>query len=138
MMQQEVCLKPPKRIRFNRHWQRHPWKSRSSKKIGDWFPGVPGMVCRAPGKAITLQRVPEWYGKDDFKKITPEKGFNTGNDSIFLVAVDSIGEQASLYEYYAVPADIYGNAGPASDAVSAGSVVLQLCASGSCVESTVS
>ena len=62
------------------------------------------------------------YGKDDFKKIAPEKGFNTANDSIFLVAVDSIGEQASLYEYYAVPADIYGNAGPASDAVSAGSV----------------
>ena len=62
------------------------------------------------------------FGKNDFKKITPERGFNANKDSIFLVAIDSIGEQASLYEYYAVPADIYGNLGPASDAVPAGTV----------------
>ena len=56
------------------------------------------------------------------KKLHLERGFNANKDSIFLIAIDSIGEKASLYEYYAVPADIYGNPGPASDAVAAGTV----------------
>ena len=59
-----------------------------SKVYLEWFVGHQGKLSH-----FNVYR--SVYGKDDFKKITPEKGFNTGNDSIFLVAVDSIGEQAS-------------------------------------------
>lgn len=51
------------------------------------------------------------FGKNEFHKIKVEKGFYSNNDSLVLLAIDTIGRQPAWYEYEIEPVDIYGNAG---------------------------
>ncbi|MBN2612962.1 MAG: hypothetical protein JXB00_15510 [Bacteroidales bacterium] len=62
------------------------------------------------------------FGKGEFLKIPAVKGFNTSHDSVYLVAVDTTIQNPAYYEYYIEPVDIYGNPGPKSEAVSAGTI----------------
>ena len=62
------------------------------------------------------------FGKGDFEKINAVKGFNSSKDTIYLIAVDTNVADPGFYEYSLIPLDIYGNEGPVSDPVSAGTI----------------
>ncbi len=62
------------------------------------------------------------FGNGDFKKIGVIKGYNTSQDTVYLIAIDTTVQNPAWYEYYIEPYDIYGNAGPASDAIGAGTI----------------
>ncbi len=62
------------------------------------------------------------FGTGEFIKAEVERGFTTSSDTIFLVAADSTVENPALYEYYVKPLDIYGNSGPDSEVISAGTI----------------
>ena len=51
------------------------------------------------------------FGKNDYRKIKIEKGIFSKDDSLMLIAIDTIGKRPSWYEYLLEPVDIYGNAG---------------------------
>ena len=62
------------------------------------------------------------FGTGEFIKSEAVRGFTTSHDTIFLVAADTIIENPALYEYYVKPVDIYGNTGPDSEVISAGTI----------------
>ncbi len=62
------------------------------------------------------------FGKDEFDKIKVEKGFYNNNDSLVLLAIDTIGRQPVWYEYEIEPVDIYGNAGARGGLCAGGSL----------------
>ncbi len=62
------------------------------------------------------------FGKGDFKKIDAIKGYNSSRDTVFLIAIDTNVTVPAFYQYYLLPLDIYGNSGPGSDTVGAGTL----------------
>jgi hypothetical protein len=62
------------------------------------------------------------FGQGEFLKADVIKGFNTHEDSVFFIVIDTAIHNPSFYEYYVLPLDAYGNAGPASDPVGAGTM----------------
>ncbi|MFO7621993.1 MAG: hypothetical protein R6W81_12130, partial [Bacteroidales bacterium] len=50
------------------------------------------------------------------------RGFNISKDTVYLIASDTAVQNPALYEYYIRPLDIYGNSGPESEVVSAGTL----------------
>jgi len=62
------------------------------------------------------------FGKGEYQRLDIERGFNISQDTIYLIAADTAIQTPSLYEYYITPLDIYGNSGPESEVVNAGTV----------------
>jgi fibronectin type 3 domain-containing protein len=62
------------------------------------------------------------YGQGDFRLINAVKGYNASHDTVFLIAIDTTVRVPGFYQYYIKPFDIYGNNGPASDTVGAGTL----------------
>jgi fibronectin type 3 domain-containing protein len=62
------------------------------------------------------------FAQGDFMKIPAIKGFNTIQDSLYLIAVDTTVQMPGYYEYCIEPLDIYGNVGTRSDPASAGTI----------------
>ncbi len=62
------------------------------------------------------------FGKGDFLRLNAARGFSVSRDTIYLIAVDASVQNPALYEYFVKPLDIYGNSGPASDVISAGTI----------------
>jgi fibronectin type 3 domain-containing protein len=62
------------------------------------------------------------FGTGEFIKADVERGFTTSHDTIFLIAADNTVENPGMYEYYLKPLDIYGNSGPDSEVISAGTI----------------
>lgn len=62
------------------------------------------------------------FGKGEYQRLDIECGFNISQDTVYLIASDTAVQNPALYEYYIRPLDIYGNSGPASEVVSAGTL----------------
>jgi fibronectin type 3 domain-containing protein len=62
------------------------------------------------------------FGKGEYQRVDIERGFNISQDTIYLIAADTAIQTPSLYEYYIMPLDIYGNSGPESEVASAGTL----------------
>ena len=62
------------------------------------------------------------YGQGDFRVINAVKGYNASHDTVFLIAIDTTVGVPGFYQYYLQPFDIYGNKGPGSDTVGAGTL----------------
>jgi len=62
------------------------------------------------------------FGKGSYQRLDITRGFNISRDTIYLIASDTAVQNPALYEYYIRPLDIYGNRGPESAAVSAGTL----------------
>jgi hypothetical protein len=62
------------------------------------------------------------FGLGEYQKISATKGFNTSQDTVYLIAIDTIVQSPAIYEYYIKPLDIYGNSGPDSEVISAGTI----------------
>lgn len=62
------------------------------------------------------------FGKGDYERIHIGRGFSVSQDTIYLIAADTSVQNPALYEYYIKPLDIYGNSGPESEIVSAGTL----------------
>ena len=62
------------------------------------------------------------FAQGDYERINAEKGYNALNGSIELVTIDTEVKNPAYYEYYIAPIDIYGNDGPHSDMISAGTM----------------
>ena len=62
------------------------------------------------------------YGRGEYERMNIERGFNVSQDTVYLIASDTSVHNPALYEYYVRPLDIYGNSGPESDIVSAGTL----------------
>lgn len=61
-------------------------------------------------------------GKNEFSKIKADKGFYNQDDSLVLLAIDTIGRQPAWYDYEIEPVDIYGNAGTTAGFCSGGNL----------------
>ncbi len=55
-----------------------------------------------------------------YKLITPVKGINADKDSLNIFVRDTLVNPESIYRYYIIPEDIFGNAGDNSDTVIVG------------------
>ena len=62
------------------------------------------------------------FGQGEYQTAPAIKGFNTNQDSVFLIVTDTAVHGLAHYEYYVVPLDAYGNAGPPSETVGAGNL----------------
>ena len=62
------------------------------------------------------------FGKGEYQRLNIERGFNISQDTVYLIASDTEVQNPALYEYFIKPLDIYGNSGPESEVVSAGTV----------------
>ena len=62
------------------------------------------------------------YGRDDFQKLEAVRGYNSSQDTIYMIAIDTAVQSPAFYQYYLVPLDIYGNRGEVSDTVGAGTM----------------
>jgi len=62
------------------------------------------------------------FGKDEYKRLDIARGFNISQDTVYLIAADTAVQNPALYEYYIRPLDIYGNSGPESEVISAGTL----------------
>jgi uncharacterized protein len=62
------------------------------------------------------------FGKGEYEKINTTRGFNTSVDTVYLIVMDTTVQNPALYEYYIKPLDIYGNIGPDSEVISAGTI----------------
>lgn len=62
------------------------------------------------------------FGKGEYQRLDIARGFNISQDTVFLIAADTEVQNPALYEYYIRPVDIYGNIGPESEVVSAGTL----------------
>ena len=62
------------------------------------------------------------FGRDEYRKIEVTRGFSTSEDTVFLIALDTLVQNPALYEYYVKPLDIYGNSGPDSEVIAAGTI----------------
>ena len=62
------------------------------------------------------------FGKGDYERMNIERGFSISQDTVYLIASDTAVQNPALYEYYIVPLDIYGNSGPQSEVVVAGTL----------------
>jgi len=62
------------------------------------------------------------FGKGEYQRLDIKCGFNISQDTVYLIASDTAVQNPALYEYYIRPLDIYGNSGPESDVVSAGTL----------------
>jgi fibronectin type 3 domain-containing protein len=62
------------------------------------------------------------FGKGEYQRLDIERGFNISQDTVYLIASDTEVQNPALYEYYIRPLDIYGNSGPESEAVTAGTL----------------
>ncbi|MDF1561201.1 MAG: hypothetical protein P1P83_13500 [Bacteroidales bacterium] len=62
------------------------------------------------------------FGQGGYQRMDISRGFNVSQDTIYLIAADTAVQEPALYEYYIRPLDIYGNSGPESEVVSAGTV----------------
>ncbi len=62
------------------------------------------------------------FGKGEYQRLDIKRGFNISQDTIYLIAADTAVQNPALYEYYIRPLDIYGNIGPESEVVSAGTL----------------
>ncbi|MBE0678563.1 MAG: hypothetical protein IH592_07340, partial [Bacteroidales bacterium] len=62
------------------------------------------------------------FGKGDFQRLDITRGFNISQDTVYLIAADTAVQNPALYEYYIRPLDIYGNSGPESEVISAGTL----------------
>ncbi len=63
------------------------------------------------------------FGKEEYTKLSLERGVYSENNNLMLLAIDTIGNKPAWYEYKIAAVDAYGNEGP-----------LQASASGSNIE----
>ncbi|TAL71108.1 MAG: hypothetical protein EPN82_00385 [Bacteroidetes bacterium] len=57
------------------------------------------------------------YMQTDFAEISPFTGFSNRHDSLIIGVIDTLVHKKNIYQYYAVPYDLYGNQGIPSDTV---------------------
>lgn len=62
------------------------------------------------------------FGKGEYQRMDITRGFNISQDTVYLIASDTVVQNPALYEYYIRPLDIYGNSGPESEVVIAGTL----------------
>ncbi len=62
------------------------------------------------------------FGKGEYRRMDVARGFSISQDTVYLIAADTAVQTPALYEYYIKPLDIYGNSGPESEVVSAGTL----------------
>ncbi len=62
------------------------------------------------------------FGKGEYQRLDITRGFNISQDTVYLIASDTAVQNPALYEYYIRPLDIYGNSGPESEVISAGTL----------------
>ncbi|MBW6500613.1 MAG: hypothetical protein K0B05_04390 [Bacteroidales bacterium] len=62
------------------------------------------------------------FGKGEYHRINATRGFSMSQDTVFLIAADTSVQNPALYEYFIKPLDIYGNSGPESEVISAGTI----------------
>jgi fibronectin type 3 domain-containing protein len=62
------------------------------------------------------------FGKNEYAPAPAIKGYNTRDGEVMLIAIDTAASTPGHYEYFIVPVDAYGNPGPSSDTVSAGTL----------------
>jgi fibronectin type 3 domain-containing protein len=86
-----------------------------SQVVVRWF--VPG--GSSLNSFLVFRRV---FGKGEYKRLDIARGFNISQDTVYLIAADTAVQYPALYEYYIKPLDIYGNSGPESEVISAGTL----------------
>lgn len=84
-----------------------------SQVVVRWF--VPG--GSSLNSFLVFRRV---FGKGEYRRLDIARGFNISQDTVYLIAADTAVQNPALYEYYIKPLDIYGNSGPESEVISAG------------------
>ncbi len=57
------------------------------------------------------------YMQTDFTEIAPFVGLSNSHDSLFIGVIDTLVRIKNIYQYYAVPYDLYGNPGNPSDTI---------------------
>ncbi|OGU13346.1 MAG: hypothetical protein A2X61_14685 [Ignavibacteria bacterium GWB2_35_12] len=57
------------------------------------------------------------YMQTDFVEISPFAGFSNRHDSLIIGVIDTLVHKKNIYQYYAVPYDLYGNPGIPSDTI---------------------
>lgn len=62
------------------------------------------------------------FGKGEYHRINATRGFSMSQDTVYLIAADTSVLNPALYEYFIKPLDIYGNSGPESEVISAGTL----------------
>jgi hypothetical protein len=62
------------------------------------------------------------FGRNDFAPAPVIKGFNSIDEEVMLIAIDTAVVTPAHYDYVLVPLDAFGNPGPSSDTISAGTV----------------
>jgi len=87
----------------------------ASQVVVRWYvPGGSGL-----NSFLVYRRV---FGKGEYQRLDIERGFNVSQDTVYLIAADTAVQNPALYEYYIKPLDIYGNSGPESEVISAGTL----------------
>ena len=87
----------------------------ASQVVVRWF--VPG--GSSLNSFLVYRRV---FGKGEYRRLDIARGFNISQDTVYLIAEDTSVQYPALYEYYIKPLDIYGNSGPESEVISAGTL----------------
>lgn len=62
------------------------------------------------------------FGKNEYAPAPVIKGYNSVDDEVTLIAIDTAVATPGHYDYFIVPLDAFGNPGPPSDTVSAGTL----------------
>ncbi|MBI5325933.1 MAG: hypothetical protein HZB41_11790 [Ignavibacteriae bacterium] len=57
------------------------------------------------------------YMQTEFAEIGPFVGFSNRHDSVYIGIIDTLVHKKEIYQYYAIPYDLYGNPGNASDTI---------------------
>lgn len=81
----------------------------------DWF--VPRQ-----GQLASYNVYRSVFGKNEFTPAPVIKGYNSVDEEVTLIAIDTAVSIPAHYEYFVVPLDAFGNPGPSSDTVSAGTL----------------
>ena len=87
----------------------------ASQVVVRWY--VPG--GSSLNSFLVYRRV---FGQGEYQRLDIARGFNVSQDTVYLIAADTAVQNPALYEYYIQPLDIYGNSGPESEVISAGTL----------------
>lgn len=62
------------------------------------------------------------FGRNEYAPAPVIKGFNSIDEEVSLIAIDTAVAVPGHYDYFVVPLDAFGNPGPPSDTISAGTL----------------
>ena len=69
------------------------------------------------GSLYTVRIMRQNYMQSDFIQLPEVAGLSYRNDSLLAWAIDTLVQKKAIYQYFAVPYDIYGNPGYPSDTI---------------------